>query len=220
MRRVQAAEVARVLVIGSGGYARVCVEALEDDAATLLVGVLSNEPDAGGGWPVPVLASETDLRAAAAEVGADSVFVAVEDNAARAALMSRCDALALPSVVATSRFAQVSRSVRVGRGTAILAGGVVARGTVLGQGVLVNTRAGVDRECVIGDHVHVSQGATLCPGVRVGAGTFIGPGATLAANVSVGARAVVAAGSVVLHDIPDGAMVSGSPARSHGRAGS
>jgi acetyltransferase-like isoleucine patch superfamily enzyme len=44
-------------------------------------------------------------------------------------------------------------------------------------------------------------------------GAKIGSNSTVLPGVTVGARALVAAGSVVVDDVPDGAVVAGSPAR-------
>jgi len=74
--------------------------------------------------------------------------------------------------------------------------------------------------------------AELGPGVNIGAGTvtcnydgrrkhrtsigaeaFIGSGTMIVAPRRIGARARIGAGSVVTHDIPDGAVAYGVPAR-------
>ena len=48
---------------------------------------------------------------------------------------------------------------------------------------------------------------------RVKCGASIGTSATILCGVTIGARAIVGAGSVVTHDVPDGAVVAGNPAR-------
>jgi UDP-perosamine 4-acetyltransferase len=209
----------RVLVVGAGGHARVCVEALAGDPDVELVGAVSGDGGGAEGFQLKVLGLDGDLIDVAATVAATSVFVAIGDNAARSALMSRCDSAGLKSVTAVSPRAIVSPLAAVGNGSAVLPGGVVNAGAAVGRGVIVNSNATVDHDCVVGDFVHLSPGATVCGGVKIGTGTFVGAGATILPNVSVGARSVVAAGSVVVNDVPDGTMVSGSPARQHGRAG-
>lgn len=208
----------RVLVVGAGGHARVCVEALAGDPGIELVGAVSGDGRSVDGFQLKVLGLDGDLTDVASTASATHVFVAIGDNAARSALMSRCDHAGLRSVTAVSPRAVVSPLAALGCGTAVLPGGVVNAGAVVGRGVIVNTNASVDHDCLIGDFVHVSPGATVCGGVKIGTGTFIGAGATIVPNVTVGARSVVAAGSVVVNDVPDGTMVSGSPARPHGRS--
>lgn len=51
------------------------------------------------------------------------------------------------------------------------------------------------------------RGATIKRGAKIGAN------ATLLPSVIIGANALVGAGAVVTHDVPDGAVVAGNPAR-------
>jgi acetyltransferase-like isoleucine patch superfamily enzyme len=51
------------------------------------------------------------------------------------------------------------------------------------------------------------QGPHLLPGAKIGAN------ATLLPGVLIGSNALVGAGSVVVHDVPDGKVVAGNPAR-------
>ncbi len=57
---------------------------------------------------------------------------------------------------------------------------------------------------------HVKE--QLC-GATIRRGAKIGANATLLPGVTIGVDALVGAGAVVTHDVPDGAVVAGSPAR-------
>ncbi|MBI2815360.1 MAG: N-acetyltransferase [Acidobacteria bacterium] len=48
---------------------------------------------------------------------------------------------------------------------------------------------------------------------RVKRGASIGTGSTILCGVTIGENAIVGAGSVVTHDVPDGVVVAGNPAR-------
>jgi bifunctional UDP-N-acetylglucosamine pyrophosphorylase/glucosamine-1-phosphate N-acetyltransferase len=75
-------------------------------------------------------------------------------------------------------------------------------------------------DATLAEKVNVGAGTITCnyDGVRknrtiVGAGAFLGSDTMLVAPVTIGERAITGAGSVVKHDVPDGAVVAGVPAR-------
>ncbi|MEQ1699011.1 MAG: NeuD/PglB/VioB family sugar acetyltransferase [Ilumatobacteraceae bacterium] len=203
---------ARVLVVGASGHARVCIEALHD-SGHMVVGCVSRDGVGAIGLPCPVIATDADLAAAAAACGADSAFVAIGDNAGRAAASERCAAAGLPLVNAISRFAMVSSSATLGRGVAILAGVVVNAGATVDDGVIVNTRASVDHDCSVGAFAHVAVGVSLAGGVRVGRQAFLGIGAAVLPGCVIGANSTVGGGAVVIADVAPGITVVGVPAR-------
>ncbi len=203
----------RVLMVGAGGHARVCLEALQEDPLLQVVGCVSRDGTAIEGLCVDIVGADADLAAVAASVGASHVFVAIGHNATRAAVIERCRVAGLQLVNAVSRFAMVSSSARVGAGVALLPGAVVNAAAQLDDGVIVNTNASVDHDCRVGEAAHVGPGAALAGEVVVGRGAFVGIGARVLPGVSIGSFAVVGAGAVVLADVMDGVTVVGVPAR-------
>lgn len=202
-----------VLVVGAGGHARVCVEALRDTPLNRIVGGLSADGLAVAGLDLTMLGRDVELAECAAAAGATHAFIAVGDNTARAALADRCLAHGLVLVDAVSRFAMLSSSVRLAGGVAVLPGAVVNAASNLGRGAIVNTKASVDHDCEIGAFVHVAPGAVLGGGVQVGPRTLVGIGSVVLPGVRIGADVVVGGGAVVVHDLPDGVVVVGVPAR-------
>lgn len=66
---------------------------------------------------------------------------------------------------------------------------------------------------MIEDFVHISPNAALAGNILVKKGAHIGIGANIIQGITIGENAVVGAGAVVLNDVPDQAVVVGSPAR-------
>ena len=202
-----------VLLVGAGGHARVCLEALRDRPGVQVVGCVSADGLAIAGLPVPMFGNDDDLAAAALRARATHAFVAIGDNATRAAVMGRCVAAGLQLVNAISGFAMVSPAVELGVGVAVLPGAVVNAACSVADGVVINTRASVDHDCVLDTAVHIGPGATLGGGVRIGARSLVGIGAVIAAYLNIGSDVVVGAGAVVVRNVPDGVTVVGVPAR-------
>jgi len=108
---------------------------------------------------------------------------------------------------------QLSKRIKIGEGTVIMAGVCINSETVIGKHVILNTGASVDHDCVLEDYVHVSPGAILTGNVHIGEGTHIGAGATVIPGIRIGKWCTIGAGSVIIRDVPDGAKVVGVPGR-------
>jgi sugar O-acyltransferase (sialic acid O-acetyltransferase NeuD family) len=108
----------------------------------------------------------------------------------------------------------VSRSADLGAGCIIYPGARVATGVRLRRQVLVYYNAVIHHDVILGDGVIVCAGVLIAGNVEVGEGTYLGIGSVLRDGVRVGRGVLVGMGAVVTQDIPDGATVTGIPARS------
>jgi UDP-2-acetamido-3-amino-2,3-dideoxy-glucuronate N-acetyltransferase len=137
--------------------------------------------------------------------------------------------------------AQVREGAVVGGECVIGRGAYIGAGVHLGDRVKVQNLAQVYEPAVVESGVFIGPAAVLtndeypraiqADGARVDAAHWQPVGVTLRYGCSVGARAVcvapvevgrwamVAAGAVVVHDVPDFALVAGTPARRIGWVG-
>ena len=111
--------------------------------------------------------------------------------------------------------AVVSRRVKIGRGSVVMAGAVINSDTVIGDGCIINTCASVDHDNRIGDFVHAAVGSHLCGTVVIGNHTWIGAGATVSNNVAVCDNCMIGAGTVVIKDIKEKGTYVGVPAEKY-----
>lgn len=208
----------RVLVIGAGGHAAVCVEALTAHGA-VVVGVVAADGRRHGSIGAPLVGRDDDVEEHASRLGVDRVCVAIGDNEARRRVGERVQAAGLQLARVVSPHAVISTSAEVGPGVQLLPAAVVNAGVRLGTGAVINTAASVDHDCAIGDYAHIAPGSVLGGAVEVGAGALVGLGSRILPGLRIGASAVVGGGAVVTRAVADGAVVVGVPARTVGSRG-
>ncbi len=115
----------------------------------------------------------------------------------------------------------IREKVEIGEGAVIMMGAVINIGAVVGRGTMIDMGAVLGGRAIVGDHCHIGAGAVLAGVVEPASatpvviedGVMIGANAVVIEGVRVGRNAVVAAGAVVIEDVPENAVVAGSPAR-------
>lgn len=109
--------------------------------------------------------------------------------------------------------ASISRRVKIGEGTVVMAGAIINSDTVIGDGCIINTGASVDHDCLIDNYCHVAVGAHIAGTCHVGERTWIGAGATVSNNVNICSGCMVGAGAVVIKNIENAGAYVGVPAK-------
>ena len=107
----------------------------------------------------------------------------------------------------------VSDSANLLEGVQVLTGAIVGVDAFIDEDTIVNTGAIVEHDAVIGRSCHISVGAKLAGEVAIGQGSHIGIGATIIQGVQIGENCIIGAGAVVIRDVPDNHMAVGVPAQ-------
>jgi sugar O-acyltransferase (sialic acid O-acetyltransferase NeuD family) len=208
----------RLLVIGAGGHARMCLEILQDSAQFDVVGAVSADGTGIRDLGIPVLGRQGDVLSLTETEGVTTFCVAIGDNLTRQEIHRDLTQRGWAAALLVSADAVISRSAELGVGCQIMPAAVVTAAASIGVGTIVNTNASIDHDARIGDFVHVAPGVAIGGDVVIGDRALIGLGARVLPGVVIGADVIVGAGAVVIDNVPDGATVVGVPARTRGDA--
>jgi acetyltransferase-like isoleucine patch superfamily enzyme len=121
----------------------------------------------------------------------------------------------------------VRESNRIGDRVSIGSHSIVEHHVQIGNNVRLHSNVFVpefsilEEDCWLGPNVVVTNARyprsrdvkETLRGAHIKRGARIGANATLLPGVTIGVNALVGAGAVVTHDVPDGAVVAGNPAR-------
>ncbi len=87
--------------------------------------------------------------------------------------------------------------------------------TTIGAGTKIDNFVQIGHNCRIGKHCGMAAMVGIAGSTTVGDYTVIGGQAGVNGHITVGSRVTIAGGSHVWRDVPDGAFMSGQPAREH-----
>lgn len=201
----------RIVVVGAGGHAKVCIEILVAMGEEIACCVSDFDgPDECLGYPV--LRGDGNLASLRTK-GHKKAFVAVGSNVLRDKLSNLCISEGYTIMNALSPSAVISPSAKLGYGIAVMPGAVINAASVIDDLVIVNTGATVDHDCHIKRSAHIAPQCALAGSVEVGAFCLLGLGCRVIPGVQIGDNSIVGAGGVVVSHLPPNVIAVGVPAK-------
>jgi UDP-3-O-[3-hydroxymyristoyl] glucosamine N-acyltransferase len=108
--------------------------------------------------------------------------------------------------------------VRIGNNVEIFANCSVARGslsdTIIGDGTKLDALVHIAHNVVLGRNCVLTAGTIIGGSTIVGDMCWTGLNSTLKNKIKLGNNVIVGSGASVIHDVPDGDIVAGVPAKS------
>ncbi len=194
-----------IFIVGAGGFGREAIWTIESvNAAALqpvwnILGYADDDPKwkKGGNFEgYPILGTVDE---ASKDHPGASVFLAIGNNAKRAALYKRLRGHDFPVLIDPS--ARVSPTTEFRHGTYIAAGSVVQVGSELGKFTLVGSNCVVCHDAVLGDFVNVGPGTVIASGVKVGASAAFFANCATQPGITVAENAIIPCGTAVRADV-------------------
>ena len=202
----------KVIIIGGGGYAKVCIDIIRQMRVYNLAGIVDSGLETGATTlDVPVIGGEKELEdlykkgIKYAVIG----FGMLRKPIIREELYHQLKDIGylLPNLIHPS--AILEPSVTLGEGNQILAGAIVGSDVKIENNCIINSGSIISHDSILHNNAHITPGAILAGTVEVGNNTIIGMGATVFLGVKIGSNVIVPNGMNIIKDIPDGMVLKG-----------
>ena len=109
--------------------------------------------------------------------------------------------------------AYVAPSVELGPGCVVLPQVAMSPGSKLGRGCIMMAGSMMGHDDEVGDFCHIAAHATVGSYLKIGKGVHIGLNATIHEYMTIGDYATLGMGAVLKHNIGEGEIWAGNPAR-------
>lgn len=194
-----------VIILGTGGHAKVVVEALMLSGREV-VGFVSPDRDAGSLFCGQKILGDDrvvfDYPSEAVDLVNGIGSLPSASRRWKLAAMMREKGYEFTSVIHPESV--ISTDTNIAGGAQVMAGAVIQSGASIGQDSIINTGALIDHDCSIAENCHIAPGVSCSGGVKIRKNTHVGTGATLIQGLTVGESCIIAAGSTVYKDVPNG----------------
>lgn len=107
----------------------------------------------------------------------------------------------------------ISDSVVLEPGVFVMANAYIAPRTRVGKCTMIKANTNIGHDVLIGPISHIAMGSIIVSFVELGFCSNVAVGSTILANCKIGDYAMLGAASLATHNIPNGEIHVGSPAR-------
>jgi sugar O-acyltransferase (sialic acid O-acetyltransferase NeuD family) len=190
-----------VIVLGTGGHARVLIDALLLSPVNLL-GTTDTNHQNQSLLGVPYLGGDEVIeKYSSNEICLVNGIGSISQPYLRRTIFKKFKNLGYRFINVIHPSSIIATDVKLGEGVQVMAGAIIQSGSEIGDNSIINTRTSVDHDCRIGQHIHLAPGAILCGNVCIEDLGHVGAGAIILQSIRVGAQVLVDAGTLVKSDI-------------------
>lgn len=189
-----------VIIIGAGGGAKMCIDALRESKDFKVVGLLDDNVDLGVKvLEVPVVGNLKSIDSLL-EMTINNFIIAfgvLEKRKKRYELFLELKekGCIFPNIV--HPHAIVEKSVLMGCGNVILAGANVGSSVVLGNLNYINNNSLISHDCHLMDNIHVAPSAVLASSIKIKSHVLIGMNSTLYYGIEIGESSTILNGLII-----------------------
>ena len=209
----------KIVILGAGGLAREALMVIKQanrGTATSrreILGFIDENPKNHGrllnGYPI---LGDFDWFSTIDTTNTKAVC-AIGNNEARKKVTKKADNIGIEFTNVIHPNAQISDSVKLGKGIIVCAGNIITCNIEIGNHVYINLDCTIGHDAILENYVNLSPGVHVSGNCKLLEGSHIFTGAVIAPGITIGKWSILGAGAVLLEDIPDYVVAVGVPAK-------
>lgn len=192
-----------VIIIGTGGHARVLADGLNLINRSIL-GFTDHNPKFKSWNGIPVIGTDKTIESYDKnKIELINGVGSLPFDDKRIKIYKKFKELGYSFATFIHPTAYVAKDCHISEGCQILAKACIQPGSIIKENVIINTGAQIDHDCSILDHCHLAPNATLCGTVTLAQGVHVGSNATITQEIDIGADSIIGAGSTITENIDE-----------------
>ena len=206
----------KVVVVGTGGHAKVIVDIIEKESKFKMMGFIESSLDVGTKiLDYEVLGREEDLSHLAQKKSIFGGVIAIGDNVIRAKVEKKINRIYsdFNFINCIHPKSIIAKDVCLGVGNVVMAGVIINPSSTIGNHCILNTNSSLDHDSSMLDFTSIAPNVVTGGNVKINEYSAIGIGATIFQGVSIGSNCLVGGGSLISKDTQSNSIYYGNPAK-------
>ena len=193
-----------IIIIGAGGGAKMCIDALNTSEEFKVVGLLDDNVEIGKVvLGVPVVGNIKSVNKLL-EINICNFVIAfgvLEKRKVRFELYNSLKKIGckFPNIIHPKSI--VEKSVELGEGNVILGGSNIGSCVKIGNLNYVNNNTLISHDCLLKDNIHVAPGAVLASSIEIESHVLVGMNVTIYYGLKIGESSTILNGLIINNNI-------------------
>tara|TARA_B100000161_G_scaffold251654_1_gene210874 strand:- start:4162 stop:4770 length:609 start_codon:yes stop_codon:yes gene_type:complete len=201
--------VKKIILLGSGGQAKSCIEVINSKKLFKVSGLITNSKEKNF-QNIKILGDNNYLENLKnkRKINLHIAIGFISSPKLRIKLFFNFKKMNFKFPVIIAKSAIVSKNSNILDGTIVHHGAFINNGARIGFNTIINSLAVIEHDVEIGNNCHVSTGAILNGDVVVGDNTFIGSGAKVKQGVKIGKNCIIGMGVNLKKDLRNNTKIT------------
>lgn len=187
----------KILIIGSGGHAKSCIELLESTNRFKIVGLIDSNKNKKI-YHYKVISDDNNISKIK-KISRNLIIGlgSIGNISKRVKIFEKYKKLGFNFPIVISKNAIISNKTKIGEGTVIFNHVIINAGSIIGKNCLINNKSLIEHDVEICDHSHISTNVTVNGNCKINEQTFIGSGSVLKNNITLSKKNFIKMGRVI-----------------------